>query len=79
MSFFVIVKIFLLFFWDRDFFKSFFLEAFSFFSECRVGFSIYFVGISLPLFFLKVVRFIISLVFLGLFFKVIVEARSYRD
>jgi hypothetical protein len=54
------------------------LEASFSFAECRISFLIHFVGM-LSRLFLKVDILIVSLIFLGPFFKIIVEARDCRD
>jgi hypothetical protein len=79
MPFFIIVKVLSFLSRGRNFLKSFFLEIFLFFSEGSIGFSIYFVGVPLSLFPLKVVRLIIALILLDFFSEVVVEARNYRD
>jgi hypothetical protein len=79
MPFFATVEIFLFFLWGRSFLKSLLLEAFLFFSEDGIGFLIYLVGVPLFLLSLKVIRFVIVLIFLSPFSKIVVEARNYRD
>jgi hypothetical protein len=71
--FFLIIEIFFLFFWSRGSFGSFLLEIPFSFSEGRVGFLIYLVGMSSRLF-LKIGVFVVSLVFLGFFPEIVVEA-----
>jgi hypothetical protein len=73
------IKVFFLFFWGRSLFESFFLEVFFFFPEGRISFLIYLVEVPLFLLPLKVIGLVIVLVFLGLFFKIVVEACDYRD
>jgi hypothetical protein len=72
------IETFSLFFWNRGFFRSLFLEIFFSFSEYRIGFSVYLVGMSFW-FFLKISVLIISLIFLGFFSEIVVEARDCRD
>jgi hypothetical protein len=76
--FFAVIVAFFFLFWSLAPLLCFFLKVFFSFSERRISFLIYFVGV-LSRFVLKVGVFVISLVFLGLFFEIVVEACGCRD
>jgi hypothetical protein len=78
MSFLAAIIAFFFLFWNRAVFLCFLLKAFFSFFERRVGFLIHFVEMSFRLS-LKVSVFVISLIFLGSFSEIVVEARDYRD
>jgi hypothetical protein len=78
MTFFTVIIAFSFFFWSRVSFLRFLLEASFSFSECRIGFPIYLVGVALWLS-LEISILVVSLIFLGSFSEIVVEARNYRD
>jgi hypothetical protein len=78
MSFLAAIIVLSFFFWSLALFLCLFLKAPFSFSERRIGFLIYFVGVP-SRFALEVGVFVISLVFLGPSSKIVVEACGCRD
>jgi hypothetical protein len=78
MSFFAAIIALFFFFWSWAPFLRLFLKAFLSFSECRINFPIYFVWVS-PRLSLEMGIFVVSLVLLDSFFKIVVEACGCRD